>query len=64
MPNTQLSYLADGKSTMPAVGEIDVILKRNNWQVRFHAIVTRDLHCPFVGGNNFLNVRNNSISEL
>ena len=52
-PNSQLSNLADGQTKMPAVGEIDIILYRNNWKVRFHAIVTQNLHCDFVAGNNF-----------
>lgn len=53
-PNDQLSRLADGKTKMPAIGEIDEIFHRNNWQVKFRAIVTKDLHCDFVAGNNFL----------
>ena len=52
-PNNQLSNLADGKTKLPSEGEIDEIFYRNNFQVRFHAIVTRDLHTSFVGGNNF-----------
>ena len=51
--NSQLSNLADGKTKMAAVGEIDETFHRNNWTVRFHAIVTKDLHCNFVAGNNF-----------
>lgn len=53
-PNNQLSNLADGRTKMAAVGEIDEIFTRNNWQVRFQAIVTKDLHCDFVAGNNFI----------
>lgn len=53
-PNNQLSNLADGKTKLPALGEIDVILYRNNFQLRFQAIVVQDLHCSFVGGNNFI----------
>ena len=53
-PNSQLSNLADGKTKLPAVGEIDEIFYRNNWQVTFKAIVTNNLHCDFVAGNNFI----------
>ena len=53
-PNSQISFLADGKSKMPAVGEIDVTLHRNGWSVRLHAIVTKNLHTDFVAGTNFL----------
>ena len=60
-PNNQLSNLADGKTKLPAVGEIDEIFYRNSFQVRFHAIVTRELHTSFVGGNNFF--KENSIVQ-
>lgn len=53
-PNSQLSALADGKTKMPAIGEIDETFFRNSWSVRFHAIVCKDLHCNFVAGNNFI----------
>lgn len=53
-PNSQLSNLADGKTKMAAIGEIDETFYRNSWQVKFHAIVTKDLHCNFVAGNNFI----------
>ena len=52
--NSQLSNLADGKTKMPSVGEIDETLNRNNFKVRYNAIVVKDLHCDFVGGNNFI----------
>ena len=60
-PNSQLSNLADGKTKMPSAGEIDITLYRNNWQVRFQAIVTKELHCDFVAGNNF--IKENSIIQ-
>ena len=53
LPNQQLSNLADGKTKLPAVGEIHETFYRNNWSVSFNAIVTKDLHCDFVAGNNF-----------
>ena len=60
-PNSQLSNLADGKTSLPSFGEIDEIFHRNSWSVRFHAIVVKDLHCSFVGGNNF--IKENSIIQ-
>ena len=53
-PNGQLSRLADGKTPMEALGEVDEIFFRNQFQVRFHAIVTKDLHTDFIAGNNFI----------
>ena len=53
-PNSQLSNLADGKTKMSAVGEINETFYRNNWEVKFHAIVTENLHTDFVAGNNFI----------
>ena len=46
---------------MSSLGEIDINLHRNGWQVRFHAIVTKDLHCDFVAGNNFF--KENKVSQ-
>jgi hypothetical protein len=60
-PNSQLSNLADGKTKMAAIGEIDEIFYRNSWSVRYHAIVTKDLHCEFVAGNNF--IKENSVIQ-
>jgi len=40
---------------MPSAGEIDITLNRNNWQIRFQAIVTKEL-C-----NNF--IKENSINQ-
>ena len=62
-PNSQLSSLADGKTKMPSVGEIDEVLTRNNFKVRLHAIVTKDLHCDFIAGTNFLK-ENNVIQDI
>ena len=62
-PNNQLSNLADGKTKLPAIGEIDEIFFRNNFQLRFQAIVVNDLHCEFVGGNNFI-TENNIIQDI
>ena len=70
-PNSQLSNLADGKTKMHSCGEIDEYFTRNTWKVRFHAIVTTDLHTDFVAGNNFFHenmvtqdITNKSITVL
>ena len=52
-PNSQLSSLGDGQTKLPAIGEIDEHFFRNDWSVRFNAIVVINLHADFVGGNNF-----------
>ena len=61
LPNQQLSNLADGKTKLPAVGEIHETFYRNNWSVSFNAIVTKDLHCDFVAGNNFF--KENAVTQ-
>lgn len=62
-PNAQLSKLADGKTKMPAIGEIDEHFYRNDWSVRFNAIVVKDLHADIIGGNNFIK-ENKIIQDL
>ncbi len=51
--NTQQSNLADGVTKMSAIGEIEETFFRNDWSVKFTAIVVKDLHTDFIGGNNF-----------
>ena len=60
-PNSQLSNLADGHTKLASIGEIKETFYRNNWSVTFHAIVTRNLHCDFVAGTNFM--KENSIIQ-
>ena len=60
-PNSQLSNLADGKTKLMSLGEINETFSRNSWSVNFHAIVCKDLHCDFVAGNNFM--KTNSIIQ-
>ena len=62
-PNTQLSNLADGKTKLQSAGEIDEQFYRNNFKVRFHAIVTETLHCDLVAGNNFFQ-ENNVVQDI
>ena len=54
LPNGQLSTLGDGRTKLPSVGEIDTKFFRNNWNVRFRAVVVRDLQAPLIGGTVFM----------
>ena len=57
-PNVQQSNLADGVTKMSALGEIEETFYRNDWNVKFKAIVVKDLHTDFIGGNNFFKDNN------
>ena len=52
--NSQMSRLGDGRTLLPAIGEIDVTLYRNDWTVQFRALVVQNLHTDFVGGTTFI----------
>ena len=54
LPNSQLAKLADDKTILKSIGEINENFKRNNWQVNFRALVLSQLHTDVIGGNNFL----------
>ena len=53
-PNGQLSKLGDGVTKMKSIGEIHETFFRNNWEVKFSAVVCRQLTSPFIGGTVFL----------
>ena len=53
-PNSQMSRLGDGKTLLPAIGEIDETFHRNSWTVRFRALVVDNLHADFVAGTPFM----------
>ena len=53
-PNGQLSTLGDGVTKLGSIGEIDVTFFRNDWKVRFRAIVVKDLQSPLLGGTVFM----------
>ena len=53
-PNGQLSKLGDGVTKMKGIGEIHEIFFRNNWEVKFSAVVCKQLTSPFIGGTVFL----------
>ena len=59
--NSQLAKLADDKTVLKSVGEIDQVLTRNNWKVHLRALVLPELHTKVIGGNNFL--RDNCIEQ-
>ena len=53
-PNGQLSKLGDGHTKIKACGEIHETFFRNSWQVKYSAIVAKQLSSPFIGGTVFL----------
>ena len=53
-PNSQLSTLADGITTLPAVGAITETFFRNGWEMQFKAVVVKNLHTNLIGGTVFL----------
>ena len=52
-PNGQLSKLGDGVMQMKSIGEIHETFFRNNWEVKFSAVVCKQLTSPFIGGTVF-----------
>ena len=63
IPNKQLSTLGDGKTKLQAIGEIDVLFFRNNWTVKFRAVVAKELQEPLIGGTVFM-IDNNIEQDL
>ena len=60
-PNNQASKLGDGHTLLPACGEINKILYRDNVPLQFHALVCNKLHSPVIGGMLF--IKQNSIKQ-
>ena len=60
-PNSQLSLLADGITKLPAIGEIHETFFRNDWSVKFSAVVVKTLHTSCIGGTVFL--RDNAVKQ-
>ena len=60
-PNSKLSLLADRITKLPAIGEIHETFFRNDWSVKFSAVVVKTLHTNCIGGNVFL--RDNTIKQ-
>ena len=62
-PNTQLATLADRKTILSAVGEIDVPITFEGQQLRLKALVVDQLQSPCFGGTNF-HVDNYIVADL
>ena len=60
-PNSQLARLADDKTILKSVGEINETLIRNSWTVNYRALVMKELHTNAIGGNNF--IKENKINQ-
>ena len=54
VPNLQISKLGDGKTVLESIGEINETFFRNEWKVKFRALVVKELHTDFVGGTTFM----------
>ena len=53
-PNGQMSKLGDGRTKLKSIGEIHEYFFRNNWKVKFSALVCDQLTAPFIGGTVFM----------
>ena len=53
-PNGQMSKLGDGLTKIKGCGEIHEIFFRNNWKLKYSAIVCKQLTSPFIGGTVFM----------
>ena len=60
-PNGQLSKLGDGVTKMKSIGEIHEIFFRNSWEVKFSAVICKQLTSPFIGGTVF--IKQNGINQ-
>ena len=52
-PNNQLALLADQKTRMASLGEIDIVVCFVNIQLRLRALVMKDLQSECFGGTTF-----------
>ena len=52
-PNSQTSVLGDQVTKLPAIGEINEVLTRDNWSVRLRALVVETLSADVFGGTVF-----------
>ena len=52
-PNNQLALLADQKTRMASLGEIDIVVHVNCIQLRLRALVMQDLQADCFGGTTF-----------
>ena len=52
-PNNQLALLADQKTRMSSLGEIDIVINIDNILMRLRALVMRNLQAECFGGTTF-----------
>jgi len=52
-PNSQLALLADMKTRMKSLGEVDFLVSVNNIQLRLRALVMENLQAECFGGTTF-----------
>ena len=60
-PNGQLSKLGDGVTKIKGIGEIHETFFRNNFKVKFSAIICKQLTSPMIGGTVF--IKENGIEQ-
>ena len=53
LPNTPLALLANEKTRLAALGEINITLSRANFSVLLRALVVKNLQADCFGGTNF-----------
>ena len=49
VPNSQMSKLGDGTTTLKAIGEISTVFYRDDLPLKYDALVCKQLHCPATG---------------
>ena len=52
--NTQVSKLGDGETIIKSIGEVNELFYRNDWTIKYRAVVCKKLSSPFIGGTVFL----------
>ena len=52
-PNDQLALLADQKTRMASLGEVDFVVTLGHLQLRVRALVMKNLQAPCFGGTTF-----------
>ena len=63
MPNNQLAMLADKKTKIASVGEVDFLATVNDIQVRIRALVMKELQADCFGGTTF-HIDNNIVCDM
>ena len=58
LPNNQLALLADDKTKMASLGEIDITLTRGQFTCRLRALIMKNSQADVFGGTTFHNDNN------